>query len=319
MKSRSTAPLVSIITPAFNSARYIAETVTSALAQTFTDFELIVADDGSTDDTIDVVLRTAAGDPRVLVVTPSHGGPATARNAAFAVSQGRFIALLDSDDVWMPEYLTAQLDIAGRCPGLGVVTANAINLGGDLDGRPLWPSTDGVRTISIADLIVEENAVCIMSVFRREALERVGGFDPRFNGNEDYEFWLRTANAGFGIVQHRRPLGYYRRRAGSVSSDDVRTISGMIRVLESASEWSGPIERELDVIGYKIAQLRDELTRARLRASLSRSDGDDAALQLKDLSELRGSVCLAIAAKVTKVWPQLLVRAYGWRRALRAS
>lgn len=314
-----TSPLVSIVTPAYNSAAYISETIASALAQTFTAFELIVADDGSTDDTVDVVRRAAAGDPRVVVTGTSHGGAAVARNAAFEIARGRFIALLDSDDLWMPGYLSEQLKIAEHCPGGAVVTANAINLGGDLNGKPLWPVTSGLRVLALHDLIVEDNSVCIMSLFRREAFERVGGFDPTFNGNEDYEFWLRLANAGFGIVQNLRPLGFYRRRPDSVSSNEVRTLVGIIRVLESVATRSGPLERERDVIAHKLLKLNDHLATARLRASLSRRDARDAALRLKDLSELRGSVCLAIAARVTQVWPQLLLHAYGLRQSLRAS
>src|SRR6516164_1649055 len=167
-----TTPLVSIITPAYNSADYIGETIASVRAQTFTDFELIVADDGSTDGTPDVVRTAAAGDPRVVLTETPHGGAAVARNTALHVARGRFIALLDSDDVWMPDYLSAQLSIAERCPGGGVVTANAISRGGDLDGRPIWPATTGLRTLALHDLIVEDNAVCIMSLFRRKAFER---------------------------------------------------------------------------------------------------------------------------------------------------
>jgi glycosyltransferase involved in cell wall biosynthesis len=314
-----TAPIVSVITPAYNSAGYIAETIASALGQTFTAFELIVADDGSTDDTVDVVRRTAARDPRVVLTATSHGGAAIARNAAFKIARGRFIALLDSDDVWMPNYLDEQLKIAETCLGGGVVTANALSRGGDLDGRPIWRSTMGLRTLALHDLIVEDNAVCIMSLFRREAFERVGGFNPEFNGNEDYEFWLRVANAGFGIVQNLRPLGFYRRRPGSVSSDEVKTILGIIHVLESVATRSGPLERERDVIAHKLIQLQIDLAAARLRASIARRDARDAVLRLKDLSELRGSVWLAVAAKLTKAWPQLLLHAYGLRRSLRAS
>jgi len=312
-------PLVSILTPAYNSAAYIHETIASVLAQTFTNFELIVADDGSSDDTIDVVRRVSARDSRVVLISSPHGGPAAARNAAFSVARGRFMALLDSDDAWMPEYLTAQLDIAERCPGAAVVTPNGINRGGEWDGRPLWPSTSGLRTLAVHDMIVEDNAVCVMSLFRREIVEIAGGFDPQFTGNEEYEFWLRAANAGFGFVQNRRPLCYYRRRAGSLSSDIVRMTDGIIRVLEMAASWSGPIERERSVIVAKIAQMRDQMASERLRASLSRRDGRDAAVRLRDLSELRGSICLALAARITTVWPQLLIRAYDLRRALRAS
>ncbi len=317
--TKRAAPVVSILTPAYNSAQYIAETIASVRAQSYPVFVLIVADDGSSDDTVDVVRRAAGDDPRVIVVTSPHGGPASARNAAIDVARGRFFALLDSDDVWMPEYLAEQLEIARRFPTAGVVTPNGINRGGELDGRPLWPATTGLRTLALHDMIVEDNAVCVMALFRREVVEASGGFDARFTGNEDYEFWLRAANAGFGFVQNRRPLCYYRRRPGSLSSDIIRMTEGIIRVLEAASGWSGPIERELSVITAKVAQMRDQMASERLRVSLSRRDGHDAAMRLKDLSELRGSVCLAVAARITNVWPQLLLRAYDLRRALRAS
>src|SRR5947208_14683463 len=114
MHSTSAAPLVSILTPAYNSAAYIGETIASVLAQTFPHFEMIVADDGSTDGTADIVRRAAERDPRIVMVTSPHGGPAAARNAAIAVARGRFLALLDSDDVWAPEYLSEQLEIAHR-------------------------------------------------------------------------------------------------------------------------------------------------------------------------------------------------------------
>ena len=312
-------PLVSIITPAYNSSGFIAETLKAALAQTFTDFELIVVDDESTDHTIDVVHEIAAGDPRVIVMVSPHGGPATARNVALDAVRGQFIALLDSDDVWMPQYLESQLAILGRHPDCAIVTANAFNRGGWLDGQPIWRSNRGIRRLSIRDLIRRENSVCIMSVFRREVVDRIGGFDRRYNGNEDYEFWLRAANAGFGIVQNLQPLGYYRRRDDSVSSNDVRMLHGITAVLESASRLQGPIEAERALIREKIDGFRFELLKTELRASLSKNDAAAAAMSLKTMSELRRSWSLAVAAKIGAAWPDLLRRAFELRRTLRPA
>jgi len=312
-------PLVSIITPAYNSSGFIAETLKAALAQTCADFELIVVDDESTDDTIDVVHEIAAGDPRVIVMVSPHGGPATARNVALDAVRGRFIALLDSDDVWMPQYLESQLTILGRHRDCAIVTANAFNRGGWLDGQPIWRSTRGVRRLSLRDLIRRENSVCIMSVFRREVLDRIGGFDHRYTGNEDYEFWLRAANAGFGIVQNLQPLGYYRRRDDSVSSNDVRMLHGITAVLESVSRLRGPVEAERARIRAKIDGFRFELLKNELRTSLSNNDADAAVMNLKTMSELRGSWGLAVAAKIGTEWPDLLRRAFALRRSLRAE
>jgi glycosyltransferase involved in cell wall biosynthesis len=96
------APTVSVITPAFNAAPYVRETLDSVLAQTFTDFEVIVVDDGSTDETAAIVDWYAQRDPRVRVVRQANRGIAAARNTAIAHARGRFLALLDSDDLWFP-------------------------------------------------------------------------------------------------------------------------------------------------------------------------------------------------------------------------
>jgi teichuronic acid biosynthesis glycosyltransferase TuaG len=314
-----TPPLVSIITPAFNSSAFIGETIAAALAQTCADFELLVIDDGSSDDTIDVVHRAAGGDSRVIVMASAHGGPAAARNAGLDAARGRFIALLDSDDVWMPAYLESQLTLLGRFPDRAIVTANAINRGGRLDGRPLWPETSGWRALAPRDVIVQDDAVCIMSVFRREVADRIGGFDVRYTGNEDYQFWLRAVNAGFGIVQNRRPMGFYRRRPDSVSANETRMLSGIIRVLDAAGRMDGLMARERPAIARQLQRVRQEVVRTEMRASLARNDAATAALGLKTLSELRDSWPLAVAARVTMIWPHLLQRAYGLRRSLRTS
>lgn len=310
-------PLVSIVTPAYNSSAYIGETIAAARAQTMSDFELLIVDDGSTDDTIDAVHRASDGDPRVRVLHAAHGGPAAARNVALAAGRGRFYALLDSDDVWVPTYLAEQVAQLDRHPEIAIVSANGFSRGGPLDGRPLWAETSGVHEVGLHDVLTNDLAVLVMAVFRREVFERIGGFDPAYTGNEDYEFWIRAANAGFRILQHRRPLVHYRRRPDSLSSDEIRMLRGMIGVLQSAAQRRGPIERERDAIDRQLAHLREEMVRIQMRSSLAARDGRTAALSLKTLSELRGSRALALAARVTMAWPQLLLGAYGLRRALR--
>jgi len=312
-------PLVSIVTPAYNSSGFIGETISAALAQTCEDFEFIIVDDESTDHTIDAIHRATAGDPRVIVMVSPHGGPASARNIALDAARGRFIALLDSDDVWMKDYLEQQIAMLGHFTDRAIVTANALDRGGRRDGQPLWQPSTGYRMLTPRDLILHENSVCIMSVFRREVVDRIGGFDRRFTGNEDYEFWLRAVNAGFGIVQNRRPLGFYRRRDDSVSSDDVRMLKGIMAVLQSAERMEGPIGEERVAIHHQLRRFRYELVKAEMQQSLRKHDALAAASSLKTMSELRRSWSLAFAAKVGMTWPDLLQRAYELRSSLKAS
>ena len=312
----ATAPLVSILTPAYNSAAYVAETVESVLQQTCSDFELLIVDDGSTDDTLAVVRALAEADTRVKGFASPHGGPAVARNVALQHARGQFLALLDSDDVWDPSFLSTQLSLLQKQPEIAIVTANVVSRGGPFDGTPFWPITSGTHELRTYDPIAHEDAVSVFAVFRRAVIDRIGGFDPVFTGNEDYEFWLRAMNAGFRVLQNRAILGRYRRRPGSVSSDDVRMLNGIIAVLESAGRMDGRLEADRALINHRLGWFREELVKAEVRSSLERRDGVTASERLRALSRLRKDWRLAAGARLAAAWPNLAVSAYGLRRTL---
>jgi glycosyltransferase involved in cell wall biosynthesis len=319
VEARSGSPKVSIITPAYNSAAFLAETVHSVLGQTFSDFELLIVDDASTDETIETARQLMAEDGRVRAWTVPHGGPALARNAAMAEARGRVFALLDSDDTWKPTYLQEQVDLLECFRSASVVTANAINRGGPFDGRPLWPVLPGVIELRLIDLLSREDSVCIMSVFRREVFHRIGGFDPAFNGNEDYEFWLRTAAAGFVFLQNRQPLGYYRRRSGSLSGDDGRMVRGLVAVLgKVAAEMDlGPSERL--AVESQLTRFRRQMVRTTVRECLDRRNARDALRSLQARSDAYGSRFIGLAARIAAAWPQPLLWLYDARRARRSA
>ena len=314
----SASPAVTILTPAYNSGAYIGETIESVLRQTWPDFEMLVVDDGSTDNTLEAVRAAARGDSRVKTFSNAHGGPATARNIGLRHARGRFITLLDSDDVWEPEYLTEQLALLRRHPEVSIVSANVVNRGGVLDGAPFWPITSGIHVLDTHEPIERENAVCVFALFRREVVDRVGGFDAAYTGNEDYEFWLRAIDAGFRVLQNRAVLGRYRRRPGSVSSDDVRMLKGIVNVLESARHMRGELASVRPLIDERLAWFREELVKAEVRSSFEKRDGVTASERLHTLSRLRNDWRLAAGAKLTAAWPDLAVCAYGLRRTLLA-
>jgi len=312
------SPVVSVITPAYNAACFLPEAVRSVLNQTFPDFELVIVDDGSTDDTLAVAHRLAAGDRRVRVVSTPNAGPAAARNIALRAARGAFIALLDSDDVLRPEYLERQLPIFVGHPDAAVVTANALNRGGGrlFDGTPFWQQITGLQRLTLRYLIEHEDAVCILSMFRREVYERIGGFDADFTGNEDYEFWLRAALAGFVIVRNFEPLGVYRRRDDSLSSNEPRMIRGVLKVLRRIEPGLEQHPAERDALRQQLERFARELTRAELRALLQRGDAAAAAGALRTLATERGSWMLAACARLSSYWPQPLLWAYRLRRGL---
>src|SRR3954464_9718855 len=126
-------PTVSVIVPAYNVAPYIRAAIDSALAQTFRDLEVIVVNDGSTDETASIVDACCAADPRVRLIEQPNRGLSAARNTALAAARGEFLALLDGDDTWDPGFLEAQLAVFGDRPDVSIVTGNALFLGSALD------------------------------------------------------------------------------------------------------------------------------------------------------------------------------------------
>src|SRR5688572_9571182 len=123
-------PRVSVITPAYNAARFLRDTIASVRSQTTSDWELIIVDDGSTDETVAIVERYALEDPRIRLLRQANAGPSAARNHGMRAARGPFFAFLDSDDQWLPQFLEHQLAVFAEYPDTSLVTANAFYLGG---------------------------------------------------------------------------------------------------------------------------------------------------------------------------------------------
>jgi glycosyltransferase involved in cell wall biosynthesis len=191
-----TGPEVSVVLPTFNRLRYLRPAIDSVFAQTFTDWELIVADDGSEGETA-AYIAELANLPRVKVLRLAHSGnPGAVRNAAWQTARSEYIAFLDSDDVWLPEKLALQVASLRSHPERGWShTAFAVI---DESGELLrgarsrwWPAAEGWI---LESLIKMETVIAIPSVIvRRRLLEQLGGFDLKQRMCEDYDLWLRLA------------------------------------------------------------------------------------------------------------------------------
>jgi len=191
-----TSPEVSVVLPTFNRLQYLRPAIDSVFAQTFTDWELILADDGSQGETAAYV-AALANPPRVKVLRLAHtGNPGAVRNAACREARGEYVAFLDSDDVWLPTKLAQQVTSLRAHPerGWGHTAFSVI----DESGEPLrgarsrwWPAAEGWI---LEGLIKMETVIAIPSVIvRRKLLEQLGGFDLQQRMCEDYDLWLRLA------------------------------------------------------------------------------------------------------------------------------
>ena len=311
-------PTVSILTPAYNSAPFIAHTIESVIRQSFSGFELLVVDDGSTDETAAVVRSFMQRDPRIRMFTQANSGIAAARNSAIAHATGRFFALLDSDDLWLPGYLEEQLRILEQHPEIAVLSANAINLGGFADGEPLLPVHDWsrLRTVSLLKLVQVEDSLSILSVFRREVVDAIGGFDDTMKRSEDYDFWLRSAAAGFRIAVNPKPLGLYRRRPDSLSADEALMLDAMRKPLAKLRATSPDRPEVQAAVDLQLARFAQRARLANARKALLDGDMGELVAQFNALASETGAVRYRIASWLSGAAPSTVRWAYTCKRTL---
>jgi len=209
-------PIVSVIIPTYNSANYIEETVQSVFAQIYTDYEVIVINDGSTDHTLDILEKYK---DRLTVLTKSNGGPASARNEGIRESNGQFIAFLDADDIWKPNKLELQVAFMQQNRDIGYCYANAECFSVTKDGnrvhrRDLICSISGMvfREQFWSNFIVNSTVMV-----RRTCLDEIGLLDEskKLIGAEDYDLWLRL-NRKFALGNIAVILAEYRLREDSL-------------------------------------------------------------------------------------------------------
>ncbi|RUR83029.1 glycosyltransferase family 2 protein [Chlorogloeopsis fritschii PCC 9212] len=215
-------PKVSVIIPAYNAMTYLPETVESVLRQTFTDFEVLIIDDGSSDNIVQWVSELE--DPRVKLISQDNQGVSVARNTAIAHAQGEYLAFLDADDLWAPTKLEKQVICLDRHPSVGLVHTWMVFIDreGKSTGRVMTSNAEG----DAKKQLLEKNMVACSSVMvRRCCLQTVGGFEPNLHFAEDWDMWIRiSSHYPFAVI--KEPLYYYRQVPNSLSKN--------LQVLEQA-------------------------------------------------------------------------------------
>jgi glycosyltransferase involved in cell wall biosynthesis len=208
-------PAVSVVIPAYNAAWCVRKAIDSVLAQDWRDRELIVVNDGSTDDTLAVL--GSYGDA-VRLVDQRNGGMSNARNAGIRAARGEFVAFLDSDDWWLPGKLAPQVDLLLARPDLGFCSCTARVE--DMDGRllNLWecPRWQGSFLVHLFGSGADVPGSCSAVLARRELVLQAGAFDETLHGAEDPDLWIRLA-AVSGYACLPEPAVVVLRRPGSVS------------------------------------------------------------------------------------------------------
>jgi glycosyltransferase involved in cell wall biosynthesis len=228
------SPALTCIIPTYNRSGYVRECLVALRESGVADLEIIVSDDGSTDDTAKVVAET---NPRAKYLwQPNSGTPSTARNAAFAISTGKYVGFLDCDDAWLPGAPAAAVRLLDRYPEVDVLFAES-RMGNPDEGYVSWIESagqdaffrlphrepePGFRVLERRPLLrrmAERNPVFIGAcVMRREVFAKSGGFDPKLRGAADWDLWLRMASRHtFGFMSE--PLAIYTRHLDNMSSN----------------------------------------------------------------------------------------------------
>jgi glycosyltransferase involved in cell wall biosynthesis len=260
------APSFSVIVAAYNVADVIGDALESIRAQTIAPLEVIVCDDGSTDD-----LESAVEPFRdtILLLRQENGGEAAAKNAAGAAAKGDFVAILDADDVYFPDRLEALSALAQARPDLDVLTTDGFLC---VDDRIVRRNYDPSWRFEIADqrrAILERNFIFGLAAVRRERLLQHGGFDEAIRWTTDWDLWLRLILAGARAGCVCEPLALYRLRETSLTAQRRNLLLGKLATLEKAQKNPDLRGNEPELLERSLASYRRDLALLDLREAVA--------------------------------------------------
>ena len=230
---------VSVIIPSYNCGEFVCQAVDSALAQTYPRIEVIVIDDGSTDDTRERLLPYGE---RIRYIYQQNRGLSAARNTGIREARGEWIALLDADDVWHPQKTALQIDAACKCDAFLIGSRPADVLPKSLAADPT------TRTLNLRDFLVSAPIGPSGTMIHRRCFQEVGLFDETLRSIEDRDMWLRIATR-FKCLQLDSPCWWYRLHQGQMSRRAGRMYENYRRVLDKFFA-EHPGHRELRSVAY---------------------------------------------------------------------
>lgn len=259
----SAAARIAVIMPAWNAATTIGEAMASVVAQTLPDWELIVVDDGSTDDTLRLARALAASEPRCRVLAAPNRGVGTARNQGVVGSSAPWVVFLDSDDWLLPDALSSFMRGSDADPGAGVIVGGWSRVTSD---GTVTPQSDDYSIDDIFDVTARYCPFAIhAAAVRREHLVRAGAFDPSFRAGGDWDFWQRLARTGVRFSRIDVEVARYRTRPNSIVMHPENMLETGLQIIDCGH---GPDPRIANP-DPRFAQGRDPTRRAAARIAFA--------------------------------------------------
>jgi glycosyltransferase involved in cell wall biosynthesis len=302
-----------VIVPAYNVADYIGDALNSVLAQTFTDHEIIVINDGSPDtEALEKVLAPYMS--RIIYLKQENRGVSAARNTGINAARGELIAFLDGDDTWLPHYLDVQVEGIQADPSIDVLYPNVMMFG-DASGTgeefmTLCPSNGEV---TFERLILQECNVSNCSIARRETIIRAGLFDEALRSVEDFDLWLRVIKGGGRIAYHREVLARYRRRPGSLTADPIWLSEHILQVLTKVKNTMDLTPSERTTVENQLQHFHALLRLHEGKRAFFSGDTAGAINGLTEANRFFRKRKFSLTVMMLRIAPRFLLRAYDLR------
>jgi glycosyltransferase involved in cell wall biosynthesis len=237
-------PMISVVIPAYNAAEFLGAAIASVQQQSFSDWELLIINDGSTDDTVAIIEEYQKIDERIHLINQPNQGVSTARNLGVEKSRGEILAFLDADDQWLPNKLYQHLKHFQSYPRLGVSFSQVEIL--NQTGEPTGQVSSSRLSNLKPEYFLSENPTTTTSnwVVRREVFQQVGGFCDDMSFSEDLEWLLRVSCTDWEIAGINQVLTRYRTSSGGLSSHLYRMEAGWNQLVDKARVYApGLVER----------------------------------------------------------------------------
>jgi glycosyltransferase involved in cell wall biosynthesis len=309
-------PAVTIVIPAYNTASYIRQALDSVKAQTVSDYEVIVVNDGS--DDCDELERVLGSHPLpIIYLSQENRGVSAARNAAIKIARGKFYAQLDADDQWTPEYLEVQLGLLADNPDVALVYPNATIIGDTSDvGVEFMKVCPSDGEVNFETLVRQQCTVMTCVTARMSAIREAGMFDESLRSCEDFDLWVRIAKNGGRIIYHRRILALYRRHGGSLSSDRVWMTRNLVSVFEKCAGTLNLTPEETKLLNEETIRSRAMLNLFEGKRALRAGDGRKALVHFREANNDLQTPKLALVILFLRYLPRLAIWAFSARERL---